>query len=244
MCHAPTKWKPYTVRGIQVEGAVFIHTSFSFLRFFVSCLTPFFIPSGDLSPGECERTRQKCSLGFLLPGVVVKLTYLLSLVGHSLAKCPTSSHLKHVKAALVCILLALKVVDLPACSVNQAWLTTCVASAERCGLQSSWQFLTGGMWSHLSRIAKHRSCSPPPPSFLTERAIFKACSIVWGLVYLTCLPGTPVNPATQKHLFGIFAVNALGQRVIYFTNFLWQSPAPVCKFLGVSFLPCLLSVVS
>jgi hypothetical protein len=35
-----------TVRGIQVDGDVFIHTSF------VSCLSPFFIPSGGLSPAE------------------------------------------------------------------------------------------------------------------------------------------------------------------------------------------------
>lgn len=81
-----------TVRGIQVEGAVFIHTSFPFPWFFVSCLTTFFILPRSLSPGERERAHQKHLLGFLLPGVVVKLTSLLSLVGHPIAKCPTPSH--------------------------------------------------------------------------------------------------------------------------------------------------------
>jgi len=80
--------------------------------FFVSCLTPFFIPSEGLSQGERRHARRKHSLGFLLPGVVVKLTSLLSLVGHS-SEVSYPSHSKDLKAALVCQLLALRVVGLP-----------------------------------------------------------------------------------------------------------------------------------
>ena len=53
--------------------------------------------------------------------------------------------------------------------------------------------------------------------------------------------GQQCYKTNQEHPFCIFAMDAMGQSVIHFTNyFLRKSTTPVCKFLGGgSFLSCL-----
>ena len=72
--------------GVEVERAVFNHTSYSFPGFGV-----FFLHSiCEGWSGGCERLVR--SLGFLFPGESVELASRFNRVRHSLAKCPNPSH--------------------------------------------------------------------------------------------------------------------------------------------------------
>ena len=78
------------LRGVEVEGAVFTHTSFAFPWFLVSFWGPCLVTNVGLLQEEPERLER--SVGLLLPGESEGFNSLLSLIGHSLAKCPTPSH--------------------------------------------------------------------------------------------------------------------------------------------------------
>ena len=69
-------------RGVEVDRAVFNHTSYSFLGFGVFLLHSLFILCEGWS-GGCEPLVR--SLGFPFPGESLELSSLFNRVGHSLA---------------------------------------------------------------------------------------------------------------------------------------------------------------
>ena len=68
-------------REVKVEGAVVVPTEFPFPWLMACHCTPFWVVCGGLLPGDLERLAR--SVGFLLPGELVELASLFSLVGQS-----------------------------------------------------------------------------------------------------------------------------------------------------------------